>query len=131
MVRLLLCSLIMVSLIGGCDKKEDDEYDGPVWILNVTVRDGQFPNREVLECARVKWKYEGEVEDRDVGCRNTNSFVKVWEPISEDVRVFYRVECQGYTPSSELYADFVYALVDTVADGKEVTQNVTVTIYPE
>jgi hypothetical protein len=131
MLRTLLCSLLVGIVLFGCDKKEDEEYDGPVWILNVTVRDGSFPNRPLPECAHVKWKYEGEVDDRDVGCRNSNDFVKVWEPISEDVRIYYRVSCPGYSDSPEAFADFRYALVDTLPDGKEVIQNVTVTIYSE
>ncbi len=131
MNRIIFAVLALALIVGGCKKNEDDNAVGPVWILNVTVRDGAFPNREILNCAHVKWKYSGEIDDRDVGCRNTNNFVKVWEEISEDVRVYYRVECAGYSPSVEYYADFSYALVDTLADGQEVIHNETVVIYPE
>ncbi len=131
MVRMLLCSLALALIFGGCDKKDEEENVGPVWILNVTVVDGAFPNRQVLNCAHVKWKYSGEIDDRDTGCRNSNNFVKVWEQISEDVTIYYRVECEGYTPSVESRADFAYALADTTSDGVEVVVNRTVTIYPE
>ena len=132
MVRsLLLCSLVLSMMLGGCAKKDEEEVIGPVWILNVTVRDGEFPNRAIPACAHVKWKYSEEIDDRDVGCRNSNNFIKVWEQISEDVRICYRVECAGYSPSVESFADFAYALVDTLADGQEVIQNVTVVLYPE
>lgn len=131
MIRIIFGLLALSLIFGACKKEEENTDVGPVWILNVTVRDGAFPNREIPNCAHVKWKYSGEIEDRDAGCRNTNNFVKVWDPISEDVRVYYRVECQGYTSSVEYYADFAYALVDTLADGEEVIHNQTVVIYPE
>jgi len=131
MVRLLLCSLVLSMMIGGCDKKDEVEDIGPVWILNVIVRDGEFPNREISSCAHVKWKYSGEFEDRDTPCRIDNNFVKVWEQIHEDVRIFFHVECPGYTSSEETYVDFAYALVDTNSDGQEVIQNRTINIYPE
>ncbi|NUO19551.1 hypothetical protein HUU59_08905 [bacterium] len=131
MVRAVLCSLVLSLIVIGCDKKDDDEQVGPVWILNVTVRDGAFPNREIPECAHVKWKYRDETEDRDAACRNSNNFVKVWDKITEDVTIYYRVECAGYSPSVEERADFSYALVDTLADGQEVILNRVVYIYPE
>lgn len=131
MVRLLICSLALSLMIGGCDKKKEEEDVGPVWILNVTVRDGEFPNREIVNCAHVKWKYQDEFEDRDAGCRNSNGFVKVWDPITEDVTIYYHVECSGYSSSVEERADFSYALVDTLSDGQEVILNRIVYIYPE
>lgn len=131
MVRMLLYSLVLTLIFGGCDKKDEPEDVGPVWILNVTVIDGAFPNRTVLNCAHVKWKYSDEIDDRDTGCRNSNNFVKVWEPINDDVTIYYRVECEGYSPSVEGRADFSYALVDTTSDGEEVIINRSVTIYPE
>lgn len=134
MYRLLLCTLTLAVMLNGCKKDEgDEETEYPVWILNVNVRDGAFPSRPLPACAHVIWKYEGEFQSRDVACRGSYNFVKVWESIRDDVRVFYHVECPGYQPSGEEYADFSYALVDTVEgrDGPEVIQTVTVTIYPE
>lgn len=133
MLRLLLCTLALSLTFSACDKKDEPEDTFPVWILNVTVRDGQFPNRELPECARVIWNYSGEFDAHETGCRNSNHFVKVWEKIEEDVRIFYHVECTGYSSSAESFADFNYALIDTMEnrDGAEIIQNVTVTIYPE
>jgi len=133
MFRLLPCLLVLALSFTACDKKDEEEDTHPVWILYVTVRDGAFPSRPLPDCAHVKWRYSGEFDEHDTGCRNDNNFVKVWEKITEDVRIFYRVECPGYAPSAESFADFRYALVDTFSnrDGAEVIQNVTVTIYPE
>ena len=47
MLRLLLCTLALSLTFSACDKKDEPEDTFPVWILNVTVRDGQFPNREL------------------------------------------------------------------------------------
>lgn len=132
MVRILLGMLLLGLILTGCDKKEDDPYHGPVWILNVTVRDGSRPDFLMQNCAHVIWNFAGQSETHDVGCRNSNGFVKIWEPISEDVRVFYHVECEGYSPTGESFVDFSYAQVDTVEgrDNPEVIHNVTVDLYP-
>lgn len=132
MVRILLASLLLGLVLTGCDKKEDDPYTGPVWILNVTVRDGSRPDQQMQHCAHAIWNYQSQTETHDVGCRNTNSFVKVWEPITEDVRVFYRIECEGYIQSAETFVDFSMAQLDSTTDSgnPEVIQNVTVTMFP-
>lgn len=131
MVRTLIYSLALAFLLGGCRKDEEVQDTSPYWILNITVRDGAFPNREIPECAHVLWTYAGQFDTHDDACRNANGFVKVDDKITEDVRIFYHVECTGYTPSVEYQADFAYALVDTLVDGFEVIQSVTISIYPE
>jgi len=132
MTRILFAALLLGIAVNGCKKEEDDTFHGPVWILFVNVYDGSRPDRLLQQCAHVKWKYQGDENDRDVGCRDANGYVKVWEPISEDVRIIYHVECEGYSPTGDALAIFSYAQVDTVEgrENPEVTQSVEITLYP-
>ena len=132
MRRFLICILALGLSFSACKKEEDDEPIGPVWILNVTARDGSRTDQAMQSCARVVWTYAGQSDYRVTECRHNNSFVKVWEGISEDVRIFYHVEADGYGSSGETYADFIYAQVDSTTESgnPEVVINRDVTLFP-
>ena len=130
MVRMLLCSLVLVLILGGCRKDEStDEYPWPVWILRVTVRDGDNPNQEMPNCAHVFWSIQGSDDTHDWGCHDSNGFVKVWDHISGNTQVFFRVECEGFIPSIEYTVEYDYARVDSTDPQEEVIENRTVTLY--
>lgn len=130
MVRTLFCSLLIALALVGCRKEEDtDEVPWPVWILRVTVRDGDNPNQGMPNCAHVVWSYQGSGDTQNWGCRESNDYVKVWDHISDNTRIFFHVECEGFTPSVEYTVDYDYARVDTTDPHEEVIEARTVTLY--
>ncbi|MCL4306431.1 hypothetical protein KJZ99_10980 [bacterium] len=133
MIRFTLGLLILSLAASGCKKDDDnEEFTGPVWILNVSVRDGSRTDGLLQSCAHVIWSYAGTSDQRDTACRHTNGNVKVWEGISEDVRIFYHVESEGYGQSTEEFADFQYSQLDSTTESgnPEVVVNRTVYLYP-
>jgi hypothetical protein len=130
MYRIILALIAGVMLVTSCRKDENtDEMPWPVWILRVTVRDGDNPNPGMPSCAHVIWSYQGSVETHDWGCREANDYVKVWDHISGDSRIFFHVECDGYSPSTEYTVDYDYARVDTTDPQEEVIESRIVTLY--
>ncbi|MCB9367376.1 MAG: hypothetical protein H6506_01685 [Calditrichaeota bacterium] len=132
LLRFSVTLLLFTLLFTGCKKDDEPEDIGAVWILYVNARDGSRSDGQMQACAHVKWTYEGDSNVNDQGCRDGNNSVKVWKPISEDVRIFYHVECEGYNPSVEDLADFLMARIDSTTESgnPEVVISRTITMFP-
>lgn len=130
MYRISLILLVTLLLSPACRNEETPEDNPwPVWILRVTVHDGDNNNEPPMNCAHAIWSYQGSEETHDWGCRETNDYVRVWDSIDGDTRIFFHIECDGYVPSAEFTVDYDYARVDTTNPQAEVVENRTVTIY--
>lgn len=103
-----LSILIALGLLPGCRRQSTDSFGYPIWILRVQAREfNGSSNVDVQGCPRVVWRY---AEDPDgwqtVQCYRGTADVFVQEQISNPVRIYYTVECDGYFSSELREAQF-------------------------
>ena len=105
----IILAVIAVFLLLDCKHATKDD-PWPVWILYVhPVETLGFSGQQVpvQGCASVVWNYTGDSQTHTENCYQGNSYVKVWNRISEQVNITYFVRCSGYVDSAVRTAFFM------------------------
>jgi hypothetical protein len=102
----LVLLLFLTAIVINC-RRHDEEYDWPVWILDVyAVEEGvDGITQPVRGCPWVHWRYENSGHWNLNHCTKDNR-VKVWKHIDDSVTLIFVAGCDGYRSSPEYSVDF-------------------------
>jgi hypothetical protein len=128
-----LLALAIVLLASACSRKTDEDYPWPVWILYVTTVEpvGFSGVRVPVEgCPSATWWYQNDAARSNENCyEGQGNVVKVWRPLTEEVRISYIVHCSGYYDSETNSAYFLPpASQGPGREGEEVIASETVVL---
>jgi hypothetical protein len=105
----IVIPIIAVAALFGC-KHSTQSDPWPVWILYVTpVEAVGFSGTHVpiSQCATVVWRYSDSQNWNNQSCYPNSNYVKVWNSLTQETRIFYYVRCTGYYDSGMNEAFFL------------------------